>query len=70
MTTTVERCTECGAPLSGGVCGGCAPTGRPVDHGARRIEADAAQHEKGQWDLGRVDRKVHPRKRSATKPAL
>lgn len=63
MNAPIERCTECGAPLTAGVCGNCAPTGRPVDKGARRLEAGAAEHEKEQWDLRRVDRKVHPRAR-------
>jgi hypothetical protein len=53
-----ERCTECGATCSEGVCGTCAPTGRPVDKGERRLLADAAAHEKELWDLRRVNRKV------------
>lgn len=56
-----ERCTECGAPLSESVCGNCAPTGRPVDKGERRLLADAAAHEKELWDLHQVDRKVRVR---------
>lgn len=66
--TEIERCTECGAPLSDGVCGNCAPTGAPVDKGERRIEADAAEHEKEQWALGVVKRKVHPRKKTTSAP--
>jgi hypothetical protein len=56
-----ERCMECGAVLTDGVCGACAPTGRPVDKGERRLIADAAAHEKELWDLGRVNRKVRVR---------
>ena len=56
-----ERCMECGAVLADGVCGTCAPTGRPVDKGERRLGADAAAHEKELWDLGRVNRKVRVR---------
>jgi hypothetical protein len=56
-----ERCTECGAVLTDGVCGNCAPTGRPVDKGERRLIAGAADHEKELWDLGRVKRKVRVR---------
>lgn len=63
MKANIERCTECGAPLTEGVCGSCAPTGQPVDKGERRLEAGAAEHEKEQWDLGVVNRKVHPRKK-------
>jgi hypothetical protein len=55
---TTERCTECGATLSEGTCGTCAPTGRPVDKGERRLLADAAAHEKELWDLHQVNRKV------------
>ncbi|HEU5287356.1 MAG TPA: hypothetical protein VFV20_03055 [Candidatus Limnocylindria bacterium] len=66
MSLRMERCTECGAPLTAGVCGNCAPTGRPVDKGERRLEAGAAAHEKEQWDLQRVNRKVHQRARRAT----
>jgi len=56
-----ERCTECGATLSEGVCGCCAPNGRPVDKGERRFLADAAAHEKELWDLHQVNRKVRAR---------
>lgn len=56
-----ERCTECGAQLTSGTCGTCRPTGRPTDKGLRRLEADAAEHEKEQWDRHLVDRKTHPR---------
>lgn len=52
---------ECGAVLTEGVCGNCAPTGRPVDKGERRLIADAADHEKELWDLGLVNRKVRVR---------
>jgi hypothetical protein len=61
LILTKERCTECGAVLADGVCGSCAPTGRPVDKGERRLLADAAAHEKQLWDLGRVNRKVRVR---------
>jgi hypothetical protein len=61
MKTELERCTECGAPLFGGACGTCAPTGRPVDKGERRLDASAAEHEKKLWDQRLVNRKVHPR---------
>lgn len=66
MRAPTERCTECGAPLTDGVCGNCAPTGMPIDKGERRIEAGDALHEKELWDQGLVDRKVHPRKRTAS----
>jgi hypothetical protein len=56
-----ERCTECGAVLTDGVCGSCAPTGRPVDKGERRLIAGAADHEEELWDLGRVMGKVRVR---------
>lgn len=65
MRTEVERCTECGAPLTEGVCGSCAPTGAPIDKGERRVEAGAAEHEKEQWALGVVNRKVRSRKKWA-----
>jgi hypothetical protein len=61
MDTGIDRCAECGAELTGGVCGTCRPTGRPADKGLRRIEAGAAEHEKEQWDRHLVDRKSHPR---------
>lgn len=57
----MERCTECGAVLTDGVCGNCSPTGRPVDKGERRLLADAADHEKELWDLGKVNRKTRVR---------
>ncbi len=63
MSAPIERCTECGSPLTEGVCGNCAPTGRPTDKGERRLEADAATHEKEQWDLRLVNRKIHQRPR-------
>ena len=68
MSAPIERCTECGAPLTDGVCGNCAPTGRPVDKGERRLAADAATHEKEQWDLRAVNRKVHPRPHGRSAP--
>ena len=63
-----ERCAECGAPLTNGACGNCAPSGLPVDKGERRLAADAAKHEKEQWDLGLVDRKIHARPRTPGTP--
>lgn len=69
MKTAIERCTECGSPLTDGVCGTCAPTGAPLDKGERRLEADEAEHEKERWDLGLVDRKIHPRKKTKAEGA-
>lgn len=63
MSTDVERCTECGAPLADGVCGNCAPTGRPLDKTERRRLAGVAEHEKELWDDHAVTRKVHERPR-------
>jgi len=65
VSIEVERCTECGAPLTDGSCGNCAPTGRPEDKGERRLVADAAEHEKEQWDRHLVKRKTHPSPTSA-----
>ncbi len=61
MKTAIERCGECGSPLTEGVCGNCAPTGAPLDKLERRLEADEAEHEKERWDLGLVQRKVRMR---------
>ncbi|MDO8562854.1 MAG: hypothetical protein Q7S25_03310 [Candidatus Limnocylindria bacterium] len=58
---TVDRCTECGAPLAAGICGSCAPDGRPLDKGARRERALLTEHEKALWDQKLLPRKVHER---------
>ena len=61
MDAETERCTECGAELCEGICGNCAPTGRPNDKGLRRrIELEAAR-EKARWGAGLVTRKIHER---------
>ncbi|HAF08983.1 MAG TPA: hypothetical protein DCK98_02735 [Chloroflexi bacterium] len=67
--TETERCTECGAPLTDGVCGSCAPSGRPLDKGARRRVAAAAAHEKELWDEHAVTRKLHARADADVLPA-
>lgn len=56
-----ERCTECGAPLTNGVCGNCAPGGRPLDKAARRRLVAAAAHEKDLWDEHALARKLRAR---------
>lgn len=66
LNAGVDRCAECGAELTSGVCGTCRPTGRPPDKGLRRLEAGAAEHEKEQWDRHLVDRKSHPRPHAAS----
>ncbi len=58
---TIDRCTECGAPLAEGICGSCAPDGAPVDKGARRERALLAEREKALWDQKLLRRKVHER---------
>lgn len=60
---SVDRCTECGNALTGGVCGTCRPTGRPADKGERRIESHEAELEKARWHRGAVARKVRARPR-------
>jgi hypothetical protein len=60
--TQVDRCIECAAPLTEGICGNCSPTGRPLDKGERRRRAAAAEHEKEQWDRHLVARKSHARR--------
>ena len=61
MTTGADRCTECGAILTDGACGNCAPTGRVLDKGERRRAAAEAEHEKARWDANLVNRKTRKR---------
>ena len=61
IAVTIDRCTECGAPLAAGSCGTCAPDGTPLDKGARRERALLAEREKALWDQKRLRRKVHER---------
>lgn len=61
VSTEAARCMECGAPLTDGVCGNCAPTGRPLDKAERRRLAAAAEHEKELWDEHLVARKERAR---------
>jgi hypothetical protein len=61
MTPEESRCMECGAPLTEGGCGNCAPTGRPVDKAERRRLAAVAAHEKELWDDHVVARKRRAR---------
>ena len=56
-----ERCPECGAPLTDGSCGACAPSGEPLDKGARRERAGIVQHEKELWDQRALRRKIRER---------
>jgi hypothetical protein len=68
MTTDMERCTECGGVLTDGVCGGCAPTGRPLDNAERRRAEAEAEREKARWDAHEVNRKVRERRSSPPSP--
>jgi hypothetical protein len=62
MTEVVaDRCTECGAVLTDGVCGSCTPTGIPPDKGERRHREANAAHEKELWDQHALVRKHRDR---------
>ena len=61
MKAQIERCTECGTELTDGMCGSCAPTGRPLDKGERRRAELESAREKSRWDAHLVNRKIHER---------